>query len=143
MNKFVVKDDDPDFIKALIRDIQREQNLKKNKELFIADKKLKAIDHLPLEAFWGTVYAIKGKTIFEFTTLPCYDSIDIRMSEKDCYFKTIVTTHNVNTEDLNEFSNSKQFEDMDDMESIDSTKTTNFMLALVKNKFVLYVKDKQ
>jgi len=143
-----INDSDPEFIKELIRGIKKEQLIKENVDLFIASKNIKeypmkilASDYLTLKAYWGTVYAIKGKTIFEFTTLPCYESIDIRMSGADCYFKTVVTTHNVAVEDLNEFSNSKQFEDMDDMESTDSTKTTNFMLALVKNKFILYVKD--
>lgn len=144
MIDFAVRDTDSQFIRDLILDIQREQEIKKNRNLFISDRKLKAVNYISLEAYWGTLYAIKGQTIFEFATLPCYESIDIRMSDiADFYFKTIVSAHNICLEDLDVFSNPKQFEDFDHMESIDSTKTNNFIEALVKNKFELYVRESE
>ena len=56
--------------------------MKKNKELFIKNKQLKKfalirdhIDYLPIHVYYGTIFLIKGKTIFEISTCPIYEPI--------------------------------------------------------------------
>jgi hypothetical protein len=138
--------------------IERHSKIRKNPALFILSKNLKeyvmkkiTTDDLPNEAYYGTVYLIKGKTIFQFTSTPKYENQDIRFSANTWVtpswyndpwiYKSVVNVHNMFIGDINEFSNVNQFLDMDEMTSNDLDRTQKFMMALLKNKFKIYVAD--
>lgn len=145
-----------DILNQIQKNIEREQKIKKNVSLFIIEKKLteykidKIIpDSLPVEAYYGTIYLIKGSTIFQITSEPELDLIvdpfenwRSLFNDRIMKYKSIVYVHNVFIGDINEFSNPKQFVDMDDMISYELQKTHGFIMVLVKNKFKIYVVDK-
>lgn len=162
-----IKYTDPSFLTTLFKEIDRQTKIKKNPMLFILDrnlveykkveegaprkvKEITHIDDLPLEASYGTIYLIKGSTIFGITTQEEEEFIvdpvkDWRalFNDKVKAIKTNVVSHNIFIGDINEFSNPNQFIDMDGMTSYDLNKTHSFIMALVKNKFKVYVVDRE
>lgn len=130
------------------KEIDRNKKIAKNSKLFILDKqlveyKMRSIsyDNLPNEFFYGTVYAIKNNSIIEFTTAPVYTKYSMLVDEITEYEpETVVTFKNLILDDLNEFKDTSQFKDIDEMISKDSTTTSNFLLALLRNKFLLYLR---
>ncbi len=145
-----------EFIRSLQKNIDRDAKIKKNPKLFMLDRGLVEyqmnrmhVDDLPIESCYGTIYLIKGQTIIQVTTQPELEFIVDPMddwralfNEKVLRLKTTINTHNIFVGDINEFSNPSQFINMDDMTSYDSQKTLNFVMALVKNKFKIYITDK-
>lgn len=137
------------------KDILREQKIKKNTKLFIIDRKLKeyhmdreSVDCLPAEAYYGTIYLIKGQTIFQVTSQPelelvvdFSDNWRALFHDKVLRHKSVVNAHNVFIGDINEFANPTQFINMNDMISYDLQKTFNFIMGLIKNNFNIYIID--
>lgn len=137
-------------------EIARDKKIKKNVKLFIIDRKLKEYemdrlhaDSLPKEAYYGSIYLIKGQTIFQVTSQPELELIidpndnwRSLFNDKVIRYKSVVNAHNVFIGDVNEFANPKQFVDMNDMISYDLQKTFNFITGLIKNKFKVYIADK-
>lgn len=88
-------------------------------------------ENLPIQAFYGTVFLIKNNSIFEFTS-----SYTIYHT-----YTGLVTVHNLDMSDVSGFKDaSNLFYNMDELKSTKLSKTLNFMIALIKNEFKLYIK---
>lgn len=133
----------------------------RNKKLtiheFISDKKLKQFTfeskiffskHLPHNAYYGTVYLLKNLTIIEFCTMvtdelpddPQYIEYVMFGHKMPPSIKTTVTFHTLNIEDFGSLKTASQLFKQD-LISYNLDKTIDFMCALLKNDFKLYIKN--
>ena len=108
--------------------------------------------HLPTDVTLGTTYAIKNNSIFEFWSGLATDELPENQEHIEyamyknrpftMHHKMVVTVHNLNISDIGGFANANQFIGMTELISYDLQKTTNFLIALLKNEFELYVKQR-
>lgn len=161
MNKkdLIAPPNSSDFVKQLFKDINRQNKIDKNANLFILANKLQkfelrknfANEELPIETHLGTIYLIKNNSILEFYTY-CTNSYQNDISSKtmeqysyfnykpDPYWMCTVTVHNMNRSDIGDFVNADMFTDMDELTSADIDRSLNFMIMLIKSGFSIYVK---
>jgi hypothetical protein len=168
MNKKELKvKSDSKFINDLINDINLENKICRNGLAFIDKYKLKHVkidnsaggykdkekeekrlqavlrnvtkDLLPLEAYHGNVFLIKNNSIAEFYSWFTTESCSI-FAKPSTFYKCVVTIHNMDISDIGDFTNADAFIDMDELISYDLDKTLNFMIAMIRNGFLIYKK---
>lgn len=141
-------------------EVSRRKKIMKNANQFILDRKLIKVQlhgknfiekHLPTNVVLGTLYAIKNNSIFEFNSMYANNDlpddtarVEYYMYQSRCiniHYKSTVTILNLNIKDVGGFANANQFLDMNEMISYDMQKTINFLVALVKNDFDIYIKQ--
>jgi hypothetical protein len=142
---------------ALMHEINDYNKISQDSLLFIVHNNLKpfsvgynpGISDLPLETYLGVIYLIKGNTIIEFNTCHCYDTVPIYhadwqkifIPDKGYFIRTEVIVHNIELADIKEFNSPQTFIDIDGMISYSSVKTENFIVALARSGFDIYVKN--
>jgi hypothetical protein len=134
-----------EYLTVLKNEINRKARIYKNSKLFVLDKKLIPFEHtkniskdeLPIEAYFGTIYLIKNNSILEFYSYACDDKNTFRNDELD--YKCHATFHNMNYSDVGEFNNADNLVSMGELVSYTMDRAINFMLALIKNGFKLYL----
>jgi hypothetical protein len=98
------------------------------------------LEDLPPELYYGTVYLIRNNSILSCSTYPTYLNFDIRFSAPDePIMESVISVYRMFREDLNEFANPQSILDVDGVTSYDLAKTEKFIVALLKNKFKMYV----
>lgn len=133
-------------ISDLFEEINYYKQIKKNTKKFINHynltvypvKKSQIQTYLPFECYLGVVYLIKNNSIIEFNSNLCARDNDSQRSPK---YRCLSTIHSIDISDVIDFMNPDTFLNTDEIISSDIEKTINFIVALIKTDFKLYVQN--
>ena len=151
MNKklYKYKDSDSQFIKDLIRDINKTIKIGQNSFLFILHYKLCEYplprtvgdDDWPTQLYLGTCHLIKNNSIFSFNSMFEYENFDIRISHHELVKKTVMNMVNLNINDVGGIANYDIFAGFEeDVVSYSTTSVLPFIKLLLQFGFKIYVR---
>lgn len=135
-------------IDSITQALTKYKLLSKSPNLFIKEHKLteyhmNAInaESLPIDAYYGTVYLIKGSSILEFQTSFCTEE-NFTNNEFNLCLTTNMNVINYFVGDFNEFldkEKDRNHEPLIDMTVKNLSQVHLFMTALLRNKFIMYI----